>query len=159
MPMPELGGSRGFSSSALARMVDAMMDLSPARSRMQRQAVRDTQPERELRRALHRRGLRYRLEGQIVPGTRRRVDIVFSRSKVAVLVDGCFWHGCPEHGTLPREVNREFWEAKINKNRERDRDTDARLAGADWQVIRVWEHEDPTEAASRIAEAVAQRRP
>lgn len=120
---------------------------------------RDTSAEMRLRRHLHAIGLRYRVHQVVCQRPRRTADVVFTRARLAVFVDGCFWHGCPEHGTLPREVNREFWEAKINKNRERDRDTDARLADAEWQVIRIWEHEDPAEAASRVAEAVAQRRP
>lgn len=126
---------------------------------MQLQGERDTEPELALRRELHRLGLRYRLERQVVPGTRRRVDIAFGPAKVAVLVDGCFWHGCPDHGTLPAETNRDFWEDKIARNRERDRDTDQRLEAAGWEVIRVWEHEPPDQAADRVAQIVRGRRP
>jgi DNA mismatch endonuclease (patch repair protein) len=126
---------------------------------MQLQRARDTEPELRLRRELHRRGLRYRLHQQIVPGNRRRrVDIAFSHARVAVFVDGCFWHGCEQRGRREFEVNRWYWPAKIEGNCERDRDTEARLAEAGWLVIRVWEHEPPESAAARIAAAVGTRR-
>jgi DNA mismatch endonuclease, patch repair protein len=102
-----------------------------------------------LRRALHRRGLRYKLDSPIVPGTRRRrVDIVFPGSKVAVFVDGCFWHCCPEHGSQPAN-NTWYWQPKLARNVERDRAADAALAEAGWRVVRVWEHE-PVEAAVEV---------
>jgi DNA mismatch endonuclease (patch repair protein) len=128
------------------------------RRRMQRQRVRDTAPEIALRHELHRLGLRYRLDRQVVRGTRRRVDIVFGPTKVAVLVDGCFWHGCPEHGSHQPKVNTWYWPDKIAKNKERDADTDKRLRSDGWLVIRVWEHDDPIKAARRISRAVARRR-
>lgn len=123
---------------------------------MQRQARRDTTAELALRRELWRRGLRYRVEAAPLPGLRRRADIVFSRAQVAVYVDGCFWHSCPEHATVPK-ANRHWWIAKLEANVARDRDTDARLRAAGWEVIRVWEHEAVTEATDRIEEAVRQR--
>lgn len=126
---------------------------------MQGQRSRDTAPELALRRELHRRGLRYRLDRPIVRGTRRRVDIVFGPSKVAVLVDGCFWHGCAEHGSHVPRVNEWYWPDKIAGNKARDADTDARLSDDGWLVIRVWEHEDPVAAAERIAVEVRGRRP
>jgi len=88
---------------------------------------------------------------------RRRVDIVFGPSRVAVFVDGCFWHGCPEHATHPRN-NSEFWRSKVEANKARDRDTDRRLADAGWLVVRMWEHEDPESAADRIETLIAERR-
>ncbi|MGD0984779.1 MAG: very short patch repair endonuclease [Acidimicrobiales bacterium] len=121
-----------------------------ARRRMQRQPVRDTAPELALRRELHRRGLRYRLEQSIVPGTRRRVDVVFGPTKVAVFVDGCFWHGCPEHVARVPKVNSWYWNEKLLRNRARDQDSDARLRSAGWVVVRVWEHEDMVRRASDI---------
>jgi DNA mismatch endonuclease (patch repair protein) len=128
------------------------------RRRMQGQRARDTAPEVRLRRELHRRGLRYRLEVPIVPGTgRRRADIVFARAKVAVFVDGCFWHGCPDHGRRTHEINGWYWPAKIARNQTRDQDTDRRLADAGWAVVRVWEHDDPARAADRIEAAVRSR--
>lgn len=128
------------------------------RARMQQQRIRDTKPELALRRKLHSMGLRYRLDRKIVPGTHRGVDIVFPAPRVAVFVDGCFWHGCPEHGAHRPAVNEWYWPAKIAGNRERDRDTDARLRAAGWLVIRVWEHESPERAAARVARAVRLRR-
>lgn len=125
---------------------------------MQLQRGRDTQPELLVRRELHRRGLRYRLHQQVVPGTKRRlVDITFQGAQVAVFVDGCFWHGCEIHGRRRHQVNGWYWPAKIEGNRERDRDTDQRLAEAGWVVIRVWEHESPNKAADRIGEALRAR--
>lgn len=88
---------------------------------------------------------------------RRRVDIVFGPAKVAVLVDGCFWHGCPIHATQPRS-NSSYWRDKIATNQRRDRDTDSQLEAAGWLVIRVWEHEDPAKSASRIEDVVRCRR-
>lgn len=133
---------------------------SPAmRRRMQSQRMRDTAPELALRRELHRRGLRYRLDRPIVPGTRRRVDIVFGPAKVAVLVDGCFWHGCPEHGSHVPKFNTWYWPDKIARNRQRDADTDERLTTVGWQVIRVWEHDEVEAAAGVIEEVVLRRRP
>lgn len=126
---------------------------------MQLQRSQDTEPELQLRRELHRRGLRYRLNQQVVPGTkRRRVDITFPGTRVAVFVDGCFWHGCEEHGRREHHVNGWYWPAKIEGNRERDRDTDARLTAAGWLVVRIWEHELPADGATRVADAVDDRR-
>jgi DNA mismatch endonuclease, patch repair protein len=124
---------------------------------MQRQARKDTNPEMELRRLLFGRGLRYRV-GMKVPGMpRRTIDIAFTAAKVAVFVDGCFWHGCPEHGTWPA-ANGDWWRAKILKNRTRDRDTTEHLTESGWVVHRVWEHEQPAEAADELVEIVRRRR-
>lgn len=125
---------------------------------MQAQRTRDTAPELAVRRLLHAAGLRYRVDRTPLPGLRRRADVVFGPTKVAVYVDGCFWHGCPQHGTRPA-ANRDWWQAKLAGNRARDADTDARLAAAGWAVLRVWEHEDPREAAEEIRRLVAARRP
>jgi len=115
---------------------------------------RDTAPELALRRELHRLGLRYRVDVAPAPSrSRRRADVVFSRQRIAVFVDGCFWHGCQEHGVRP-SANAEYWRAKLRRNVERDRETDALLAAAGWRVIRVWEHEQATVAAARVSEAV-----
>ncbi|WP_274521322.1 very short patch repair endonuclease [Rhodococcus pyridinivorans] len=125
---------------------------------MQANKGRDTKPELALRRALHAMGLRYRVCARPVPEIRRKVDIVFGPSRVAVEVRGCFWHGCPEH-CRPSSKNREFWSNKITANRARDRDTEMRLSEAGWLVIVVWEHEDVPKAADRVAAAVRSRRP
>ena len=110
-----------------------------------------------LRRALHAAGLRYRVESPVVPGLRRRADIVFGPAKVAVFVDGCFWHVCPQHGTSPK-ANADWWRQKLERNRERDRDTDQRLLVQGWLPMRVWEHEDMAEAAVYVAGVVHRRR-
>lgn len=126
--------------------------LSNARRRaMQLQRGENTKPEVDLRRELYRLGLRYRLHQAIVPGTRRRVDIVFPGPKIAVDVRGCFWHGCPQHATQPKS-NVEWWREKLDANRSRDRDTCERLENAGWKLIVVWEHEKPEVAALRIRE-------
>lgn len=123
---------------------------------MQSTRQRDTAPEVALRRALFRLGLRYRVNSIPIPGLRRRADIVFRRARVAVYVDGCFWHGCPIHATWPR-ANAAFWRDKIETNRRRDADTDRQLREAGWLVVRVWEHEDPSAAAGSIALFVRSR--
>jgi len=110
----------------------------------------DTEPERALRSELHRNGLRFRLHRSVVPGVRRQVDIVFGPARVAVFVDGCFWHSCPMHATRAK-ANAGFWRSKLSENERRDRDTDRRLRRAGWRVVRVWEHEDVRVAARRIA--------
>jgi DNA mismatch endonuclease (patch repair protein) len=125
---------------------------------MQKTAQRDTAPELRLRSALHMLGLRYRVQVAPVKGLRRRADVAFPRQRVAVFVDGCFWHACPEHVTIPK-ANRSWWEAKLRANKERDEDTDRRLRDAGWEPIRVWEHEDVTVAAGRIRSAIVAREP
>lgn len=94
-------------------------------------------------------GLRYRVQFA-VPGNRRRsIDIAFTRVRLAVFVDGCFWHACPDHGTSPR-TNSDWWQWKLERNVARDRDTDRLLTAAGWTVLRIWEHEDPRAAATRV---------
>jgi DNA mismatch endonuclease (patch repair protein) len=128
-----------------------------ARKRMQSTRRRDTAPEMALRAVLYRMGLRYRVDRKPLPDLSRRADVVFTPARVAVYVDGCFWHGCPIHGTWPKQ-NAQFWREKIEANRRRDADTDRRMADAGWLVIRVWGHEDPGEAAERVAAVVRSRR-
>ncbi len=123
------------------------------RRRMQNTPQRDTPAELALRRELFRRGLRYRVDAPVPGVTRARPDIVFPRKRVAVFVDGCFWHACPEHGTIP-DSSREWWTKKLAANVERDRRHDRELAQAGWTVIRVWEHEEPEVAADRIEHQV-----
>ncbi|WP_369808924.1 very short patch repair endonuclease [Nocardia sp. NRRL S-836] len=106
-----------------------------------------------LRRLLHQRGLRYRVDARPIAEVRRRADVVFASERVAIFVDGCYWHGCPEH-YRPAVKNAEFWHEKINGNRARDADTNRKLVAAGWSVIRVWEHEDLTQAAALIDEVV-----
>lgn len=119
---------------------------------------RDTQPELALRSALHALGLRFRKHYVLFDGQQRAtVDVAFPSERVAVFLDGCFWHSCPQHGTAPR-TNTEYWSPKLLRNIERDRDVDARLRAAGWMSIRVWEHEDPVKAAKAIGATVASRR-
>jgi DNA mismatch endonuclease (patch repair protein) len=118
---------------------------------------RDTAPERALRSAVHHLGLRFYVDRAPLAGTRRRADLLFTRARVAVYVDGCFWHGCPEHATWPRH-NADYWREKIETNRGRDEATNAQLTAAGWTVIRIWEHEDPEHAAARVAAAVRRSR-
>lgn len=118
---------------------------------------RDTKPEVALRSAVHRLGLRFRVAGSPLPGVRRTADLVFPRAKVAVFLDGCFWHGCPDH-YVPPSTNADYWSTKIGGNCARDANTDARLYSAGWAVVRVWEHENPSEAAERISRLVRERR-
>ncbi|MFD0362034.1 very short patch repair endonuclease [Nocardia sp. GCM10030253] len=122
-------------------------------ARMARQRRSGTKPELALRRELHRRGFRYFVDRAPLPGQRRRADLVFPRLRVAVYVDGCFWHRCPQHATDPKN-NAEWWAQKLLGNVARDRATDSALAEAGWQVIRVWEHEDATTAANRVQTAL-----
>lgn len=121
---------------------------------MQANRSRDTGPELAIRSLLHRRGLRYRVVARPIPEVRRTADIVFTRAKVAVFVDGCFWHVCPQHYREPAS-NVGYWREKARRNVERDRETDALLTAAGWTVVRVWEHVDPADAVERIAEIVA----
>jgi DNA mismatch endonuclease (patch repair protein) len=125
---------------------------------MQANKGRDTKPELALRRSVHALGLRYRVSLRPLTPIRRTADLVFTKAKVAVFLDGCFWHGCPQHHTKAR-TNAEYWAEKVTRNRERDAETDRLLGEAGWRVIRVWEHEDPLQAAIRIAETVRSRRP
>ncbi|MFD0064889.1 very short patch repair endonuclease [Streptomyces sp. NPDC056637] len=122
-------------------------------SRMSRQARKDTAPEVAVRRLLHASGLRYRLHVRVPDMPRRTIDIAFTRAKVAVFLDGCFWHGCPEHATQPK-ANAEWWRAKLDRNMARDRETTECLTTSGWTVLRFWEHEDPVEVAARLAAVV-----
>lgn len=118
---------------------------------------RDTTPELELRRELWRRGLRYRVDRPLDGKRRRRADLTFVGPKVVVFVDGCFWHGCPDHGTSPK-ANAEWWSEKLARNVARDADTDEYLAAQGWTVLRFWEHEDVLAAADQVERAVRARR-
>lgn len=124
--------------------------------RMKLTKRRDTVPELAIRRVLHARGFRYLVDRQVIPGLRRRADLVFSSSKVAVFVDGCFWHRCPNHGTLPKS-NGKWWATKLERNRQRDAHTNRELRRLGWRVIRVWEHESPARAAARVEAAINAR--
>ena len=125
------------------------------RRRMQATKQKDTEPELALRRALHARGLRYRVNVKLPALPRRRMDIVFPSAKLVVLVHGCFWHSCPDHATTAK-ANYTYWLTKLKANRERDLDTERRLQEAGWTVLTVWEHEPVETAADRVAQHLAE---
>jgi DNA mismatch endonuclease, patch repair protein len=127
-----------------------------AQRRMKATRTRDTKAEVLVRSALHQMGFRFRVDVRPEPSIRRRADLVFRRAKVAVFIDGCFWHGCPDHATWPK-ANADFWRTKILTNQGRDIDTNQRLADRGWLVVRIWEHENPVEAASRVARILRER--
>lgn len=126
-------------------------------ARMSRQARRDTKPEVAVRKLLHAAGYRFRVNARVPDMPRRTIDIAFTRAKVAVMIDGCFWHGCPAHATQPKS-NAEWWREKLDRNMARDRETTEHLAAAGWTVLRFWEHEAPDGAAELVAAAVEQGR-
>jgi DNA mismatch endonuclease, patch repair protein len=123
---------------------------------MQGNRSTDTRHEVALRSELHRRGLRFRKHVALVPGVRFRPDIVFARQRLAVECLGCFWHRCPVDGVRP-QTNSEYWEAKLDRNVERDRRNAQALAEAGWDLVVVWEHEDLVAAADRIEALVRGR--
>ncbi|HEY3669501.1 MAG TPA: very short patch repair endonuclease [Acidimicrobiia bacterium] len=123
---------------------------------MRTQRRRDTRPEIALRRELHARGLRYRVNVPVLDGSRKRHDVVFSRARVVVEVMGCFWHSCPLHGTRPKS-NSDWWATKLERNSQRDRETAADLDRAGWLLVVVWEHEPVLEAAERVEHVVRTR--
>jgi len=124
---------------------------------MQANRGRDTTPELAVRKLLHSRGLRYRVNMRLDLGSRKvRPDVAFTRARVAVFIDGCYWHSCPEHSSRPK-ANASFWAAKLERNVARDRADDAALQEAGWLVLRYWEHEPPLDVTARIAQAVASK--
>ena len=136
-----------------------MSDLSSwasseaTRRSMKSNRGRDTAPEMAVRRIVHGQGLRYRVDTRPLASLNRRADLVFIRAKVAVFIDGCFWHGCPDHHTIAK-ANQTYWADKVRTNRLRDLDTSERLRAAGWLVLRYWEHEPPSDVASSIIRAV-----
>lgn len=129
---------------------------SEVRASMRGNRSRDTGPERRLRSLLHAHGLRYRVSARPLPNLRRTADIVFPSAQVAIFVDGCYWHGCPEHHR-PATKNSEFWRKKIADNQRRDVETTEMLVDEGWTVIRCWEHEEPSSVADRIVGALADK--
>jgi len=118
---------------------------------------RDTSPELAVRRDVHARGLRYRVCERPIPALRRTADLVFRRVRVAVFIDGCFWHGCPEHSVAPR-AHADYWLLKLQRTRQRDAEIDGVLTAAGWTSIRIWEHEDPGTASDKICSVVRAHR-
>lgn len=153
-PASDAPGQTGVVSASPSVVVTAS---SPAvAARMARQRRRDTVPEVELRRRLHAAGLRFRVDAPLPGLARRRADVLFTRARIAVFVDGCFWHGCPVHGTLP-VANGAWWADKLAGNVARDRATDAHLEALGWSVVRFWEHDDPDIAAAVVRRAWSER--
>ncbi len=111
-----------------------------------------------MRRLLHASGLRYRVNVPVPGMPRRTIDIAFSKAKIAVFLDGCFWHGCPEHATQPK-ANAAWWRAKLDKNMARDLETTEHLTSAGWTVLRFWEHESATDVAHHISASLTAKRP
>lgn len=119
---------------------------------------KDTKPELDLRRILHSHGMRYRVVYPVPGRPRRSIDVAFTRTKVAVFIDGCFWHACPVHRTQPR-ANSEWWMEKLARNVARDRETDQHLTALGWIVLRFWEHEDMTKAAKAVEQVAHGSKP
>lgn len=149
--------SPGPSVDPGSRAVGTWASTPAVRRSMQGNRRRDTKPEVAVRRLVHASGLRYRVDFRPLTSLNRRADLVFTRHKIAVFIDGCFWHGCPDHHTVARS-NKEYWAAKVSQNRERDHDTDRALRSAGWTVLRAWEHEPAGEVARRVIDAVEARR-
>ncbi|MDX3401062.1 MULTISPECIES: very short patch repair endonuclease [Streptomyces] len=146
-----------MSSEAEWEAPDGSWASSAARRRnMQAIRSRDTKPEILIRRLVHAAGLRYRVAARPLPDLRRTADMVFRSAQVAVFIDGCYWHGCPEH-YVPPKTNSGYWSEKVVRNVSRDRDTDARLREAGWLVLRFWEHEPSDACANEIAVTVLTR--
>lgn len=150
--------SYGTAKKTTAKEAEVRSSAATVSARMRLVRTRDTGPEIAVRRLLHRMGLRYRLQRRVLPGQRIRPDIDFPTEKVAVLVHGCFWHGCALHASWP-VANAEWWRRKIQGNQARDRETEELLRSSGWAVVVVWEHDNPSDAAGMVAEIVRRRRP
>ncbi|MFD5406353.1 very short patch repair endonuclease [Streptomyces griseorubiginosus] len=124
---------------------------------MSRQVSKNTAAELAVRRLLHAAGLRYRVEYRVPGMARRRIDVAFPGVKVAVLIDGCFWHGCPVHATHPR-ANADWWRQKLERNMARDIETTEHLRAQGWEVLRFWEHEAPQVVADEVRRVVTKRK-
>ncbi|MFD7579284.1 very short patch repair endonuclease [Kitasatospora sp. NPDC059817] len=151
-----LAREAGLLVDAVEQGVVSWASSPGTRRSMRSNKGRDTAPERRLRSLLHAEGLRYRVSARPLPDLRRTADLVFPKTKIAVFVDGCFWHGCPDHGTRP-SANSSFWEKKLNRTRERDTETNEALKAAGWTVIRIWEHVPPDAAAEAVRAAIDAR--
>ena len=138
-------------------MPSVLASSASVSSRMAKVRQSGTKAELELRRQLFHLGMRYRVNYEVLKRPRRVADVAFPGLKVAVFVDGCFWHGCPEHVTWPKH-NADFWRKKIESNRSRDADTNVRLNEKGWTVIRIWEHESPSVAAKKIYSVISRAR-
>lgn len=148
--------SRRYSDFVEAQPKESSWATSPATRRvMQANRGRDTGPEMRIRRELHALGLRFRVGVRVEPNLRRTADVALKGLRLAIFVDGCFWHGCPEHSHMPK-ANVDFWRAKIARNVERDAETNDTLRARGWTVLRIWEHEDVELAARRVQSLVVE---
>lgn len=142
--LPEGEGRRSFPESGRRRTPPPLNEV--VHRQMSKMPRADTRIERAVRSQLHRRGLRFRVNVRNLPGS---PDIAFTRARIAVFIDGCFWHGCPIHGRLPKS-NREWWIEKLRRNQERDFEKDRALEVMGWLPLHYWEHDDPEEIADEI---------
>ena len=140
--------------TVIDKTIDTAVDPNVSR-RMSNTRGRDSAPELAVRRIVHAAGLRYRVNARPVSDVRRTGDIVFPRQRTVALIDGCFWHGCPDHYRPATGARAAFWAKKIEQNRRRDEESTALFEAADWMVLRFWEHEDPEDVARSIQKAVA----
>jgi DNA mismatch endonuclease (patch repair protein) len=130
---------------------------SPAvRKSMVGNKSRDTKPELMVRRILHASGLRYKVHARPIKDWNRRADMVFPRAKIAIFINGCFWHGCPKHFSAPK-TNSEYWASKIMRNVERDSETALRLKSEGWLVIAIWEHENLGKKSEQVVRRIQKR--
>lgn len=143
-----MGGPQGSRPAASSESV---------RLQMSKQRRRDTQAELLVRKLLHARGVRYRIDARPEPDLRCKADIMWKSLRLVVFIDGCFWHGCPDHASKPK-ANGEWWAQKLDANVRRDRRTDAELTERGWTVMRFWEHEEPTTVADAICSLLNQLR-
>jgi DNA mismatch endonuclease (patch repair protein) len=139
-------------------MTESWASTPASRAVMRANRRCDTRPELALRSAVYARGLRYRVNIRPIKELRRTADLVFTRTKVAVFLDGCFWHGCPDHYRPAKGATSAFWHEKIASNMRRDASTDELLQEAGWETIRIWEHQSTELAADQIVEVVASRK-
>lgn len=158
VPKAQKTAKRKPVNTAAKRMAARSSEKSWASSETVRQSMlsnrpRDTRPELALRSALHAQGLRFRKHVHPIPRSRCEVDVAFTRWKVAIQLDGCFWHGCPEHGNLPK-TNQEWWAAKFERNLERDRRLDQLLTEHGWTVLRFWEHKAMEDVVARVVDVI-----
>lgn len=128
---------------------DSWATSAQSRATMRANRSSNTKPELAIRAILHRHGMRYRVNARPIKTLRRTADVVFTKQRLAVFIDGCFWHGCPVHYVAPKQ-NVTFWSDKVDRNRARDRETNGLLQQAGWTVLRVWEHEEAEEVVRRI---------
>lgn len=141
----------------MAASYESWASSPAARKAMQGNRSRDTKPELAVRRLIHAAGLRYRVDVRPEHEIARRADIVFTKQRIAVFIDGCYWHGCEQHARIPTSANADYWSSKITRNAERDEDTNRQLEAAGWTVLRFWEHEEPGLVRDRVIAAMRAR--